>query len=342
MSAQNMKPKHIIIASHAKDRSAVYLKKRLAEMGHRSHIINFGGFPETMSATVLVESASARSSIDVPRRLKLEPGSVKGIWWRRPQGPARSIQPTNLEKYVQNESDIALASTLALFEEATWVSEPEATRIANRKPIQLAMAQRIGFRVPETCISNDPKEVEAFIGRHHRMDFVMKPVGSSFVRLADDPHDAQGENRAIYTKIVDIERLLEHIHQASNCPFILQEAIVKDSDIRVTVVGDEAFAAEIVMRSNPIPGNLDWRHHDVERDYGMHALPPRISRMCVELVQALGLRFGCLDLSYSRTSGYAFFEINPQGQWMPSELIVGHPISTALGRLLTRKNGCTM
>ncbi len=328
-----MKTKTVIVASHNKDQSALLVMQRLAELGQKAYLIDFGEFPASMSGTMLFEK-TARTSIGLPDVPILHRDSVKSIWWRRPQGAVKSTQLSMLQKYVRNESEIALSCILAFLEDVLWVSEPEATRIANRKPLQLSLASQIGFHVPETCISNDPDQVSAFIARHSGTPLIMKAVGSSYVRLTNDPRQLR-DNRAIYTKIVDPDLLLANIGQVKNCPFILQEAVIKDSDIRITVVGDRVFACEIIIEKNPDVQNLDWRHHDVKRKYIMHKLPKELEHKCISLVCGLKLRFGCIDMGLSKRNGYSFFEINPQGQWMPSEKIVGHPISLTLARLLS-------
>lgn len=329
-----MKTKTVIIASHKKDQSALFLMKRLAEIGQTARLINFGEFPTTMSGTMLFEKATS-TTLTSSDGFQFDEDSIKSIWWRRPQGPVKNTRSSLLRKYIQNESEIALSCLLAFLKNVLWVSEPEATRIANRKPLQLALAKQIGFRVPETCISNEPEKVKVFVARHSDIPLIMKAVGSSYVRLTHDPDDKSRKNKAIYTKIINTKLLLEHIKRVSNCPFILQEAVVKDSDIRITVVGDRVFASEIIIENNSVGKNLDWRHHGVKRRYVMHSLPKSLENWCVQLVSSLGLKFGCIDMGFSKRDGYSFFEINPQGQWMPSEQLVGHPISLALANLLS-------
>lgn len=329
-----MKNKTVIVASHDKDQSALFLMKRLAEIGQPARLINFGEFPTTMSGTMLFEKA-VETTLTSPDNFRFDGDSVKSIWWRRPQGPVKNTRISLLQKYVQNESDIALSSMLDFLKGVLWVSEPEATRIANRKPLQLALAKQIGFKVPDTCISNEPENVKAFIARHSLVPLIMKAVGSSYIRLTHDPEDKSRKNRAIYTKVVDTDLLLRNIDRVANCPFILQEAVIKDSDIRITVVGERVFASEILIEKNAAGPNLDWRHHDVRRKYVMHRLPQELEEHCARLVSTLGLKFGCIDMGFSKKDGYAFFEINPQGQWMPSEQLVGHPISMALASLLS-------
>lgn len=326
--------KHVIIASHPKDQSAAFLARRLVENKQNVRIVNFGDFPTKASASVFLGDFT-EIGITTSDGFLLNQESVKSIWWRRPQGPTKCARTSLLQKYIQNESEIVLASTLSLLTGVKWVSDPEATRVANRKPLQLSLAQKIGFNIPITCISNNPEDVTRFIVRYRKMPLIMKPAGSSFVRLSHDIKDRGRKNKVVYTRIVDTELLLKNIAQVSNCPFILQQAIVKDSDIRITVVGNQVFASEILIESNSCLDNVDWRHHGAKRRYVSHQLPKNLQDLCVELVAMLGLKFGCIDMGFSKKDGYVFFEINPQGQWMPSELILGYPISQALSDLLS-------
>ncbi|MFA5935188.1 MAG: hypothetical protein WC827_04885 [Candidatus Paceibacterota bacterium] len=140
----------------------------------------------------------------------------------------------------------------------------------------------------------------------------------------------------VFTKVVDPELILNNIDMLKNCPVIFQESVEKDSDVRITVVDDKVFCAEISLIGCSDLSNVDWRNHDGVRIYKKHQLPREIELQCIEFTKAMGLRFGCIDMAYSRKYGYTFFEINPQGQWLPSELDLGYPISIALLESLTK------
>jgi len=303
--------------------------KRLAEIGQDARLVNFGEYNKTLSGTVLFEKIFS-NSMTLSDGFRFNETSVKSIWWRRPQGSVKNTRTSLLQKYIQNESEISLNCSLAFLNGVLWVSEPEATRIANRKPLQLSLARQIGFKMPETCISNDPSEVKMFVERHTGIPLIMKAVGSSYVRLMHDPDDRLRKNKAIYTKIVDATLLMAHICQVSNCPFILQEAVIKDSDIRVTVVDDTVFASEIIIEENSDGLNLDWRHHDVRRKYVMHTLPKDLEDKCVQLVRLLRLKFGCIDLGFSKKDRSS----KPRATATPTDHGIRDPQGTLNGRCL--------
>jgi glutathione synthase/RimK-type ligase-like ATP-grasp enzyme len=78
----------------------------------------------------------------------------------------------------------------------------------------------------------------------------------------------------------------------------------------------------------------DWRRMNADRTYKKHELPPEVSKRCFEVTRRLKLAFGCIDLAFSEKEGYTFFEINPQGQWLVSEQVLGLPIGDALAEML--------
>jgi glutathione synthase/RimK-type ligase-like ATP-grasp enzyme len=214
---------------------------------------------------------------------------------------------------------------------------PSATRMANRKPVQLQTALTIGLRIPHSCIGNSWVAAKSFFDEMGSRPVIMKPVGSAFARLNHKAKDKSGRNKVIYTRIVDKELFISNKNSISNCPFVLQEAINKDFDVRVTVVGTKTFAVSIRTSAGAgDPNFLDWRRLNAKRYYAAHTLPKSLAHRCVQLTQELGLHFGCLDFGYSRERGYVFFEINPQGQWTPSEILAGHPISFTLAKFLAK------
>jgi glutathione synthase/RimK-type ligase-like ATP-grasp enzyme len=257
---------------------------------------------------------------------------IIGVWWRRPRG-ARSVVGSAINQYTNLEGEVIVRSLSYFLQKANWVSDPEATRTACRKPVQLAIAKGLGLKIPDTCISNSPDEIKAFIARLHDKPIIMKPAGTSFVDLTKD---GKGQiSKVIFTKIIKPELILENIDLTRNCPVIFQEAVQKDSDVRITVVDDEVFCAEITLEGCSDPSNVDWRNHDGVRKYKKHSLPQDIAQLCVNLPKVRGLWFVLINMPYSLKDGYTFFEINPQGQWLPSENL-GYQISNSLLRALSR------
>jgi glutathione synthase/RimK-type ligase-like ATP-grasp enzyme len=119
-------------------------------------------------------------------------------------------------------------------------------------------------------------------------------------------------------------------------PVVFQENMAKRLEMRVTVVGEQVFAAEIRSPEHFRTGT-DWRHYQefgCEGFYAVHSLPADVSQRCVRLCQELGLCYGAIDLILTPTGEYVFLEVNPGGQWGWIEEFTGLPISEAVARLL--------
>ena len=141
-------------------------------------------------------------------------------------------------------------------------------------------------------------------------------------------------NQAIFTSAL-APNDLEDLSGLDLAPVTLQEMVEKSSDIRVTVVGDEVFAAEILSQGRE-SSKVDWRATDDENlEHRTHELPPTLARRCRRLVSYLGLSFGAIDFALKADGTYVFFEINPNGEWLWLEDLLGLPISDRIAAWLS-------
>lgn len=259
----------------------------------------------------------------------LDLARVRGAYLRRSRLPDL---PTVVR---EGERAYALGEWSALLEavyaelDGRWLNPPAAMARAENKLGQLTRAGGLGFRTPATLVTNDPADFEAFAAASQ---IIVKPLRNGSItepnhvshiftsRLVGRP--GTGDEEAIKV-----------------APFIAQHEIEKTSDIRVTIVGDKCFAAEIASQEVP-ETETDWRRGDVTRlQHRVHRLPDETRTRCIELVRAFGLRFGAVDLILDRDGAYWFLEINPNGQWAWVETMTGQPISAAIVDELLRISG---
>jgi glutathione synthase/RimK-type ligase-like ATP-grasp enzyme len=121
-------------------------------------------------------------------------------------------------------------------------------------------------------------------------------------------------------------------------PYLFQALVPKRYDVRVTVIGDEAFAVAIESQE-VLASEVDWRRGDVdELGHRVEDLPCDLARRCVDLVSGYNLRFGAIDLARRPDGGYTFFELNPNGQWAWLEQRTGLPLRRRLADLLLECN----
>jgi len=242
---------------------------------------------------------------------------IRSVWYRRNVAPdlPESLDADTRE-FCERETHAFLEGTLATLPSDRWLSSPQAIWRAERKPYQLAIAARLGFMLPRTVVTNDEVSVRQ-MAQNNRL--VAKAVSSGYISGPEG-------NRAIFTSAL-VSGDLEDLGGLSLAPVTFQELVEKVSDIRVTVVGNDVFAAEILSQRRE-SSRVDWRAtDDVNLEHKVHKLPPKVDDLCRKLVSHLGLAFGAIDLALKADGTYTFFEINPNGEWGWIEDKLGLPIS---------------
>ncbi|AQZ68626.1 unnamed protein product [[Actinomadura] parvosata subsp. kistnae] len=245
------------------------------------------------------------------------------VWYRRPGRPtaAPDVTAGDLRTRVEELSEWFLEGFWDLLD-ARWLpGRHPVLRRAHNKLVHLALAERLGFAVPPTVITNDPAELAPAYERAGGR-LIAKPV--EYV-----PFEIDGARHTVYTTVVQRRDLAGRARLAHE-PTILQPYVGKAVELRVTVVGRQVFAAEIASQDSARTRD-DWRHYDFDRArHSVHHLPDDVARRCVDLVAALGVTFGAIDLILTPDGEYVFLEINPNGQWAWIEDLTGLPIGDAI------------
>lgn len=252
--------------------------------------------------------------------------TVGAAWWRRPQQPRVSseIAHETHRLFALNEAAEALAGLWHALD-VFWVNDPALDHVAHRKIAQLRVAQRCGFRLPDTLISNDPDKVRRFVDGHGYRSIAYK----AFSALEEEWR----ETRVLRTEEI---ALLDNVRYA---PVIFQEYIEAVYDLRITLVGDDVFAAAIHSQETSYP--VDFRMDIANAEIKPVELPCQIEDKLQSLRRALGLQYGAVDMRLRPDNEYVFLEINPAGQWLFVEEATGQPIAAALARLLVEHDVAT-
>ncbi|MEU7728423.1 alpha-L-glutamate ligase [Streptomyces sp. NPDC040724] len=194
---------------------------------------------------------------------------------------------------------------------AVVVSRPCAMESNSSKPYQAQLIARAGFTVPETLVSDDPDEILAFRAEHGRIVYKSLSGIRSIVREFTDADEGR-------------------VHLVRGLPTQFQ-AYVAGQDVRVHVVGAQAFAAAVDSDA------IDYRYADPGRESTRLApldLPTETARRCVDLAASLGLPFAGIDLRRTPEGEWVCFEVNPMPAYSYYESHTGLPISAALAAYL--------
>jgi hypothetical protein len=251
-------------------------------------------------------------------------GDIGAAWYRHPDLFGYDLPDRGKQMCLTREADALLDGLWAAIPETVWLNAPARIRWSQIKLLQLVTAAEVGFCTPLTLIANRwPSILKQFQGKQ----FIAKmPQGL----LYDD-----GEPKSVYTTVLDPARLDEDTAATIPFPAILQSYIEKRREWRITLVGDEIFAAVIHTTS---AAKDDWRRHQLGDDVSFEAakLPTEETRRCLAYLDRYGLRFGAFDLIEDTAGRFVFLELNPNGQYLWLEQQLGMNISAAMAGQLSR------
>ncbi|WP_228001458.1 MvdC/MvdD family ATP grasp protein [Nocardia australiensis] len=310
----------VLIVSESDDLHAAAMAATLREHHGLSPIqLDLRDFPSESGSFRLDSFGTARSMSHV---IGLD--DVRSVWWRRPH-PARVPAGVRADDdaYRQAECDGFIQGMLWSIP-ANWINDPGADRMAARKIVQLQTAQRAGFAIPETLITNDPDEARSFVESRSGA-VVYKRTGTGRAEFAE-------------TRIItrtDFGRL----PSIRSSPTTFQDYVEAVYDLRVVWVDGVAWTVRIDSQAGV--GRVDSRL-DTSVDFVPDSLPASVSKSMAMLMGALGLSFGVLDLRLGIDGEYYFLEVNPQGQFAYLEIKTGLPIFRSLGNLLMHADGAVL
>lgn len=331
----------IVIVTQMDDAHADDIILLLHELGHDAIRLNSDDIPVNTTLSLHFASASPQWSGGITIQTNgrvIDVESIRSVWWRKPSQLGLPLDLSEQERaFATDEIEHALRSLWGSLD-CYWISYPEHIRQASWKGVQLQRAARLGFEVPRTLITTDPEEARAFF-HTCQGQMIFKVLSDPFLgaqkvieKYPDaPPPEAYGTATTLIT-----EAELALLDSVQLVPCLFQEYIPKQVDLRVTVIGDELFAAEIHSQEHP-KTRIDWRHYDVDIPYRKTTLPDDVAARCMALVRGYHLNFSAMDLILTPDGRYVFVENNPNGQFMfVEELVPELRMTEALAACLIR------
>jgi glutathione synthase/RimK-type ligase-like ATP-grasp enzyme len=207
-----------------------------------------------------------------------------------------------------------------------WLNHPYANRLARNKPLQLALAARLGLAVPETQITDDPQEIRD-LHEHWGGAMVAKLVGGQVVMPGSE------EPYVVFTTPVSAEDLSSE-EALGACPAIYQRRVEKAFDLRVTVIGERLYACRIDAEQEQ-GAALDWRLGGLQAAaISSVQLEDGVASRCLALMRALNLDLAGLDFIVTPEGETVFLEVNAAGQWLWVQQATGMDIAGAIAERL--------
>ena len=252
---------------------------------------------------------------------------VRSGWDRRPRTatPPDHVTDALLRAHIDREASYFLDDVWETLPCSWLPARRSLIRRAEHKASQLQVAARLGFDIPPTLITNDPRALLEFY-REHRGEIVSK----SFMYPAVAAEPGVTSNYWIARTEPVFRRDITHADSVRDCPVIFQAYVPKRVELRVTIVGRRLFATEIHSQDTNRT-RYDWRRYDLAHTrHRRHELPDEIAGRLRTFMAHFGLGYGAADLIVTPDGRYVFLEVNPNGQYGWVENMTGMPIGSAI------------
>lgn len=254
---------------------------------------------------------------------------VCAVWFRR----ASNIGEKSLMEIDPLYRHAAIQEATRAFDDffytldAFMLNPPHLTPVFYAKEWQLEIASSLGWRIPETCITNSFEQLQELLKRHNK-GFIAKPLTSYFVN-----HESQ-KGATLFATFVQPEQV-ESFEGISLSPMIFQEPIPKKLELRIPVVGDKIWAYSIDSQSNKNAIH-DWRRAGLEmvKQWQPYELPSHIKEKIHAFMQKMGCIYGSFDVIVTPDDDYVFLEINTDGEFFWLDELSGYQISRAFAQML--------
>jgi hypothetical protein len=318
----------ILILTETFDPHADHIIEMLGARGAEFVRFNPADFPAHASLSVgYASNGQVHSSLRVGETA-IELTQLQSVWTRRPKQPVphEQIQDAATREFITLECHQFVQDVWNALPCRWLPGRPAAIQRAQLKASQLGLAAQFGFELPPTLVTNNREEFLDFYGEHNG-NIISKLLGPAFDRTVGKAGFAR------YTEVVS-KRDVGYSNEVQYCPVILQGYVPKRLELRITVVGQKIFAAEIHSQHTNHTRH-DWRRYDLSQTPHLpHDLPMDVQERCVRLVERLELCYGAIDMILTPDGRYVFIEINPNGQYLWIEEQTGLPISDAICDLL--------
>ncbi|KQT33123.1 MvdD family ATP-grasp ribosomal peptide maturase [Chryseobacterium sp. Leaf405] len=321
----------ILIITHTGDNFSIekvteYIDKNNCE------VIRFDvdDYPLKNKLTTSFQDGAWMTILETPEK-KHRLDDIAAVWYRRAYNIGNGLKEEMDPKFYGAAMG-EIRNTLFGFLESVDVyslGKPGVYRRLDSKEEQLKIADKIGLKIPETCVTNNPEEAKKFILKHQN---VIAKMQTGFAIYED------GVESVVFTNVIDEDKL-EELDTLLYCPMQFQKKIEKKKELRVTIVGRDVYAFEIDSQQSEA-AKIDWRKDGVNLidKWIPTELPTDVEAKLLELLDVYHVDYGAIDIIVSPEDEYYFIEINAAGEffWLDN-LTEENQISKSIADILCDK-----
>jgi len=333
-----MRPMNVLIVTRSDDNECIERVMLALEVrGASAYRFDTDLFPTRIQIAMQYNDGAERLTAVIDNQ-RIDLRDISAVWYRRVKFAAEL--PSSLQPQIKNaafgESRATVFGMLASMR-TFWLDPQPIIRFSGNKQLQLQIARELDLPIPKTLITNEPAAVREFF--EQCPGGVVTKMLSSFAVLDD-----AGAEQVVFTTPVKREHLAD-LDGLRFSPMVFQEQVAKKLELRITVVGEQVFAASIDSQATD-RAKVDWRREgsDLVEHWRHYDLPDDVRRKLLQMMDRLRLNYGAIDVIVTPEGQHVFLEVNPAGEFFWLELHPGFPISEAiadvlLGRATRRQHG---
>ncbi len=304
----------ILVVSYPEEEHTALVTGHLARAGREVVQIDLSDFPAKCGLQARWSNDCEPKFVIEQQGRSVDLSAAKAVWWRRvrPFEVDPSIAKEQHRAFIFSETSQAIHGVLDSLR-CAWINPREADAAAHHKPYQWSVAHQLGLALPRTLVTTQVQAAREFVQSIGTGKVVFKAFLASIQEWRE-------------TRLVEQEDL-DRLELVRYAPVIFQEYIV-GVDLRITMIGDAIFAAEIDARNTSYP--VDMRMVVGEGTVKAVTLPTPVQTRLRKLMRRLNLVYGAIDMRRTDEGEYVFLEVNPAGQWLFVEQRTEQPIAKAL------------
>lgn len=317
----------ILILTEADDVHAIAAAEAITLKGAEATLWATSDFPTRTEETLRFDRGCLRSLAIEGPQFSLRSPTFDVVWRRRPSYVIDRDQLHPADRaFAEAECGMFQRSILQILApQAFWVNPPSGAARASSKILQHQAAVAVGLQMPETLYTNSAREVRAFAA---------SKAGRVIYKPFSPTGWSDGDHRYMpYTAILEDNTVPDEALRQT--PGIFQELVPKAYEIRLTMLGNRAFAAKVNSQETET-GKLDWRQAPKELRLEPMQVPVELEERCAALLRELGLVFGCFDFIVTPAGETFFLEVNEMGQFLFVERYCGIPLLDAFASFLVQ------
>ena len=164
-----MKPNKVFIYTEAQDEHSDIVVRKLGDLGIEPVRLNTQDIPSLVTYDFELSSKCYTNTLEIsPHGRSIDFNNLKSVLVRRPGSFMFPQQLNKQERAFVQLEHLELLKGIWETTETYWMNKPRDLVFANSKLEQLVRAKRLGFTIPDTIITSDPKRVREFYRRFNK------------------------------------------------------------------------------------------------------------------------------------------------------------------------------